>query len=660
LTFLLVATVLIFLAWLLRLLKPEDAGIFSVGSMVLSFSAGLVGAVQCVLTLTGSCEAFFRMPWEMPFATFVLRIDSLSAFFLLPIFGIGAIAAVFGSEYMHSPHEKSNLSVSWSAYYLLWLSMILVVLAADGLLFMLAWEMTVVSSFFLVISGDGNRKMHAGWVYLLASHLGAGFLLVMFILLGRETGSFEFASLSKAADFSNDFRSLIFLLAVIGFGTKAGFMPLHVWLPEAHPAAPSHVSALMSGVMIKTGIYGLIRIIFSLGMPVWWWGWFLLLIGLLSGIIAIVFALAQHNLKRLLAYSSVENVGIMTAGLGIGLLAVNSGNHLVALLGFSGCLMHVLNHAVFKSLLFLGAGSVLVQTETIEIDNLGGLFKKMPWTAVSFMIGCVSICAFPPFNGFISEFMIFMAAFNAVSIADSLVAPGILVILGLSLIGGLAAACFAKAFSIVFLGNPRSYHAVDAKESGKAMRYSLAFLAISCLILSVFAPVFLSMPFAVVRSYAPLTSIDLSGFAAETARVVGIVSLCSLALLILTAISVLFRQFRLRNREIGSEATWGCGYDQPSVSMQYTGASFAQPLTELFDGVLGIKHESSGGDQYFPAKASYESHINDLFEKMLFIPAFRFISDSLHKIVWIQSGVVQLSILMIALTLFLLMIVGLF
>jgi len=282
---------------------------------------------------------------------------------------------------------------------------LLVVVARNGVLFLMSWELMSLASFFLVTLEDEKESVRrAGWIYLIAMHLGTAFLLAMFLLLGQNAASLDFERLSTAAAPSGVF----FLLAVIGFGTKAGFIPMHVWLPEAHPAAPSHVSAVMSGVMIKTGIYGLLRILTLLGPPAAWWGWTLVAIGIVSGILGVLYALAQHDLKRLLAYHSVENIGIIALGLGIGVLGISYSNPMMAALGFTGGLLHVVNHALFKSLLFLGAGSVLHATGTGELDRLGGLLKRMPVTGTTFLIGAVAISGLPPLNGFVSEFLIYL------------------------------------------------------------------------------------------------------------------------------------------------------------------------------------------------------------------------------------------------------------
>ncbi|MBU1108773.1 MAG: hypothetical protein KKB51_19005, partial [Candidatus Riflebacteria bacterium] len=619
----------IFLAGFGALLTRANPKICSVWSAVMAIIAGGLGIIPCLKVLAGGENLLFNIPWEMPFGSFSLHLDPLAAFFLLIIFGLGVFTAVFGSEYLFCSNEETNHGLSWLCFHTLWASMILVILAANGLLFLLAWELTVISSFFLVVmGGNDNKKRHAGWVYLIASHLGAGFLVILFLLLARETGSLDFASFAKAAELPMATRGILFLLAIIGFGTKAGFIPLHVWLPEAHPAAPSHVSALMSGAMIKTGIYGLLRIVFFMGTPDWWWGWTLLIIGLISGFFGVIFAISQNDLKRLLAYSSVENIGIVAIGIGFGLLGLSNQNMLVAVLGFAGGLLHVLNHAIFKGLLFLGSGAVLAQTGTRDINSLGGLLKKMPWTGATFLVGCVSICGLPPFNGFVSEFLIFLAAFYAVlNSATSLTTPGLLIILDLSLIGGLAAACFTKAFAVIFLGTPRTQSASQANEVGSAMKAPMVVLALLCFVIAITSPLLLPMLGRILQ-VCPLfaTGIGFAGIFALAVKPLMTICGCVIILFMLTGLAILLRNRLQRGREIGITVTWGCGYAHPASTMQYTGSSFAQPLTDIFHSVLRTKSHVVGVEGYFPQKATFKSHTNDLFEAKLFSPFFRFVS----------------------------------
>ena len=445
--------------------------------------------LQSLGVLVSGQSQSLRLAWPLPLGSANMEIDPLSAVFAAAIALVTMLAAVYGSEYLQTHAGRKNLGVSWFFFNLLTASMLLVVVARNGVLFLMSWELMSLASFFLVTLEDEKESVRrAGWIYLVAMHLGTAFLLALFLLLGKNAGSLDFERLSAAAAPSG----VLFLLAVIGFGTKAGFIPMHVWLPEAHPAAPSHVSAVMSGVMIKTGIYGLLRMLTLLGPPPAWWGWTLVAIGVVSGVLGVLYALSQHDLKRLLAYHSVENIGIIALGLGVGVLGISYGNPAMAALGFTGGLLHVVNHAVFKSLLFLGAGSVLHATGTGELDRLGGLLKRMPVTGATFLIGAAAISGLPPLNGFVSEFLIYLGAVAGLG-GQAGAAPAwplmsVLVVGGLALIGGLAAACFTKAFGIVFLGEPRSDEAAHAHEAGAAMRWPMVVLAGLCVLIGLAAP----------------------------------------------------------------------------------------------------------------------------------------------------------------------------
>ena len=434
-------------------------------------AGSLAASVDASRALLGGAVAGLHLPWSIPGANFAIGMDALSAFFTLPIVLICALAAVYGREYLRPYEGRKALGISWCMFNLLAASMLLVVLARNAVLFLLAWEAMSLSSFFLVLFEHEKPGVLAPvgpiwWPRI----IGAAFLLVLFVLLGQPSGSLDFDGFAQIAG-TPVVASLAFVLAVVGFGTKAGFMPFHVWLPEAHPAAPSHVSAVMSGVMIKTGIYGLVRTLLWLGPPPLWWGYLLVGIGAVSGVLGVLFALAQHDLKRLLAYHSVENIGIIALGLGIGLIGLGSHLPLVAALGFAGGLLHVVNHAIFKSLLFLGSGSVLHATGAREIDHLGGLLKSMPTTGATFLVGSAAISGLPPLNGFVSEFLIYFAAFSLLgAVGIPVIMAALAVIVSLALIGGLAAACFTKAFGTIFLGQSRSSHAGHAHEAGPCMR----------------------------------------------------------------------------------------------------------------------------------------------------------------------------------------------
>ncbi|MBI4597427.1 MAG: hydrogenase [Candidatus Omnitrophica bacterium] len=629
--------------------------IWGVGGAVIGCFLGLMPAIHA---LTTGALPPFRAAWQVPYGEFFLVLDPLSAFFLLPIFGVSALAAIYGSEYLKpfSTHRSLGPISAW--LNILIASMALVVAARNAVLFLVAWEVMSLASFFLVTFEDEREDVReAGWTYLVATHLGTAFLFVFFTLLGRHAGSMDFDQLTAISAASPTLAVVLFLLALVGFGTKAGFMPLHVWLPEAHPAAPSHVSAVMSGVMIKLGIYGILRTLTFLGPPPAWWGLTLLMIGVTSGVLGVAFALAQHDLKRLLAYHSVENIGIIALGMGIGLLGQSAGQPVMSWLGFSGALLHVLNHSLFKGLLFLGAGSVLHATGTRELDRLGGLFKAMPWTGTAFLVGATAICGLPPLNGFISEWLIYVGGFHGFLAFTTRSGMWLgLGIAALALIGGLAAACFAKAFGTVFLGSPREAQAHSVHEAGPAMLIPMMGLAGSCLAIGLW-------PHGVVQFIMPAISsitgaslpVDAAGIASTLAGL-RLVSATAALLLCITLALVVLRRLLLKTRPINQAFTWGCGYAAPTAQMQYTASSFAQPLGRLFQSVLRTQSHEQAPAGYFPDSAHRTSHTPDVATTYLFLPLFARIKRGLEALRWLQQGRVQLYLLYIFLTLVVLLV----
>ena len=631
--------------------SPRGSTAVGAAGAVVACTVGLIPAVRVLL---GAPVLALRVAWEVPSGAFFLEVDALSAFFLILIFGLSALAAVYGSEYLLPYGDKKSLGPNWFFFNVLVASMALVVTARNGVLFLMAWEVMALASFFLVTFEDEHESVRAaGRTYLVATHLGTAFLLAFFLLLQRASGSLDFDRLATAPAEA----SLLFLLAVVGFGTKAGFVPFHVWLPEAHPAAPSHVSAVMSGVMIKTGIYGLVRMLTVLGPPPAWWGWLLCGIGLTSGIFGVLFALAQHDLKRLLAYHSVENIGIMALGLGVGVVGLSAGNPTLTVLGFAGALLHVVNHAIFKGLLFLCAGAVAHATGTREIDHLGGLLKRMPWTGAAFLTGSIAICGLPPLNGFVSEFLIYLGALHgAISPGRITAIPVLGVVGGLALIGGLAAACFTKAFGIVFLGEARSDHTAHAHEPGLAMRLPMLALAAGCVLIGCFAP-------WVVGALAPVVE-RVTGLPAESVRAnlalatgpLLFVVLATLGLLVVTALLIGSRRWLLAGRCVEEGLTWDCGYAQPSARMQYTASSFAQPLTDLFGSLLQIRRRVVPPAGLFPTEASLVTDTPDVCVEYLYQPVFDGIGRGLSALRWLQHGQVNLYVLYIAITLLVLLV----
>jgi hydrogenase-4 component B len=613
----------------------------------------ILGTVLSILALISDSEESLRVTWTIPIGEFHVGIDPLTAFFLLCIFVVSGLATVYGSSYLRGYLGKRRLAPALVFFNLLVAAMATLVLARDGVLFLMAWEMMSVASFFLVTyESERDDVRRAGMTYLIASHLGAVFLFILFGLLSRETGSFDFDSFTRALVSNSDLSNVCFLLALLGFGTKAGFWPFHIWLPDAHPAAPSHVSALMSGVMIKMGIYGLLRIIGFLGKPPPWWGVTVLAIGAISGIAGVLHALAQHDLKRLLAYHSVENIGIIALGIGIGLLGQSHGESTLAFLGYAGALLHILNHGLFKGMLFQAAGSVLHATGTRDTESLGGLSRRMPVTSLMFLIGSIAICGFPPLNGFVSEWLIYVGAFKASSALPTLWAvTSIIVVPALALIGGLATACFVKAFGVVFLGEARTTASSKAHESDALMTLPMVLGAVLCALIGFWPAGVLTLvaPVASGLAGAQVAVFDVAGPLNAISRVASV--LVSLILLL-----TLLRYALLRRRDVKVAATWGCGYPAPTARMQYTAASFAQPLLTPFASVLHVQMQNDGPEGFFPRRARYDEHLGDMAGERMLVPASQWIVHTLSQLRILQHGRIHLYLVYIFATLIMLLV----
>ncbi len=626
---------------------------FGVTGAVLGSLSGLAGSIQAIAD-GGFWN--YRLGWSLPGGALNLGMDPLSAFFLLALFLLTGLTSIFGHGYLAAHTGHRSPGISWFFFNLLAASMAFVFMSRNAILFLVAWEVMAVSSFFLVTTEHEKPQVRgAGFSYLIATHLGTAFLLLFFVILAAQTGSFDFGSRAAAGVTSS---GLLFTLALIGFGSKAGIVPFHVWLPEAHPAAPSHVSALMSGVMIKTGIYGLLRAIILLGPPPAWWGWCLVVIGLSSGFIGVLFALAQNDLKRLLAYSSVENVGIVLLGLGLGLLGLQAGAIPLAAAGFAGALFHVLNHAVFKGLLFMNAGTVLQATGRQGMDSLGGLYRRMPWTGLSFLAGAAAISGLPPLNGFISEFLIFRGGLSGVMLPlGSVTVPALIVIGGLGLVGGMAAVCFAKFFCVVFLGEPRSTGFDSAHDPGPAMLLPMLLLAGLCIGLALAAPWLLPFLGPVISVLTGFGQAAVSDSLADYSAALVHISAFSGAVLVLSAGIFIVRRWLLTRKKVDSAVTWDCGYSAPAPRMQYTGSSFVRPLTVLFQSLLAGRSEYTAPDGIFPQKPGrLVTYIPELFREYFYDPLFRLISRTAGRFLWLQHGNIHLYILYIAATLFILLI----
>lgn len=592
---------------------------------------------------------------------FLLKLDALGALFLILIGMVAIPSAIYGIGYTSVYEDKASVQRFLGIMFNLFLlSMSLVTMAGNALTFLLMWEGMSLTSYFLVMTeNDKESTLRAGLWYAGMTHIGLVLLLAAFVLLmNGSSGSFADMRVSAAA-LPGATRNAIFLLVFFGFGSKAGIVPLHVWLPKAHPAAPSYVSALMSGVMIKLGVYGLLRVVLDLlgGGPAWW-GSLVLGFGVVSALLGVLYALMEHDLKRLLAYHSVENIGIIFIGIGAGLIFHSYGLMSLAALGLIGGLYHTINHASFKALLFLGAGSILHATHTRNMEKMGGLIKLMPWTALFFLIGSVAISALPPLNGFVSEWLVFQSLLAGFDIPNPELAVLMPIAVGmLALTSGLAAACFVKAFGISFLAIPRSAEAKNAQEAPLSMRIGMALLAATCIGLGL-APVVV-VPFLGKAisglGQLPQTMPDLTfNLSLRTPEAFGQLSPTLAAaglLLILGLISIAFRFFHV-NRSIRLGETWGCGGSGQTPRMEYTATAFAEPLRRVFAELYRPTKELSidfhPDSKYFLESIEYKSDITPLFDRWLYNPLLTFVRLISGQVQRLQSGSLHLYLVYLA------------
>ena len=563
----------------------------------------------------------------LPLTGFALRIDGLSSFFLIVIGVVGAAVTVYGFGYSAVYEGRYSLRLLGAMLNVLLLSLSVQVMADNALTFLMAWEAMSLSAYAMVLTEhDRPGTVRAAHWYIAITHAGFAALLAMFLLLSAGELTTSFAAM-RSASLSPGVRDAAFLLAVLGFGAKAGIAPLHVWLPMAHPVAPSHVSALMSGVVIKMGVYGLLRVTIDLlvGGPAWWGG-LVLAVGTVSALLGVLYALMEHDLKRLLAYHSVENIGIIFVGIGAGLMFQSYQLTTLATLGVIGGLYHTINHACFKGLLFLGAGSVLHATGTRNMEEMGGLIKRMPRTALFFLVGACAISALPPLNGFASEWLVFQTLLGGWAIPKPEVAVIMpIAVAMLALTSGLAAACFVKAFGITFLAIPRSRKAERAHEAPRSMQIGMASLALACIALGL-------APFVVVpvlgAGLARLGGVAPSAVAFTLAlRVPGTsgqmsAPLLALGLVLLMGLVSVALWILGADRRLREGPTWGCGRIGQTPRMEYTATAFAEPLrrvfAELYRPTRDLSIDFHPESKYFVQSIEYRSEIHPWLERLLY------------------------------------------
>ena len=524
--------------------------------------------------------------------------------------------------------------------------MALMVIARNSILFMLGWEVMALSAFFLVTTEDHKLDIRAaGWIYLVATKLATVLLFALFALLRSVSGSFTLTPLHDGT-LASGMGTAIFALTVVGFGLKAGIMPLHVWLPGAHANAPSHVSAIMSGVIIKMGIYGILRITSLVPHPPAAWGATLLGLGMISGVLGIVFAIGQSDLKRMLAYSSIENIGIIFIGIGLAMIGRSLGHPELVILGMSGALLHIWNHALFKGLLFMSAGSIIHGAKTREIDQLGGLAKRMPYTALCFVIGALAVCGLPALNGFISEFLIYLGLFGTLGLeGGTLYEEAAFAAPALALIGALAVACFVKAFGAVFLGPARSEQVLHAHESGIPMLGAMGVLVAGCFMIGL-APTWIAPVIAQgVSAWDP----ELNDVGPRLLKLapLGWISTMAVVLVAALALTSLLLWLRLRTSIVETGPTWGCGYVAPTPRMQYTSSSFAEMLVGLFSWVLRPRTKRPADLELFPRRTDFHCHVPDVVLDDAVLPAFTYAADKFSWFRIFQQGKLQAYLLYI-------------
>ena len=665
----------------LRAGKLANYGSFGLAS--LAALCGVVASVSMLAAGTGGAPQTVQLlPALIPYVRFTIRLDPLGLFFTLLVSLVGLALSVYSLGYARGFYGRKNIGVLGAFFNAVLLATTLVFLADNAFFFLIAWEIMALSAYCLIsFEHEKTEARNAGVLFFIMSHIGTGCLILGFLLLFQASGqalggfgpdAYSFAGLRALGDkLSPGRRDAAFLLFLLGFGVKAGIVPLHIWLPAAHPVAPSNVSALLSGVMIKTGIYGLTRVWFDfLGKPPNWWGVTVLTIGTVSAVLGVLYALMEHDLKRLLAYHSIENIGIILMGLGAALMFLHTHHPVLAALALIAGLYHTINHALFKALLFLGAGAVLHATHTRNMEELGGLIKRMPKTAFFFLIGAVAISALPPLNGFVSEWLTYQSLLQGFGTTDSLVKlmfplSGAM----LALTGALAAACFVKAFGITFLAQPRSEHAAQAHEVSPTMLFGMGLLTAACVFLGLFPTVFLTL-------FGPLTqqllgqplpahlSLANCWVLGNTQELGGTVSTLGIVLtgLCLLPVPLVLWLFFGRRTQVRIGPTWDCGLKGLTPQMEYTATGFSKPLRMIFKALFRPRREVQREydySPYFTTTLRFESHIEEAFVTRLYRPFKRAVLLISRRMRALQAGSIQAYLIYIFITLLLLLLIAL-
>ena len=639
-------------------------------------SSALVGAVlgglSSILGILQGTPVHWSVPSGIPLFSYSFNYDALAGFFNLTLAILAAAVSIYSFSYLKEFEGKRNIGFFGFLFHLLLLTLTIVFTAANAFLFLIGWEVMALVAYGLVTFYHEDRETRrAGLLYIVMAHVDAGCLLLGFALLMHVSGSAEFVSFrTAAAQLSSSQQAAAFVLFFLGFGIKAGVIPFHIWLPAAHPVAPSNISALLSGIVLKAGIYGMARIFLDgLGVLPSWAGLLVLVAGVASAVLGVLYALMEHDLKRLLAYHSIENIGIILIGLGAALVFRVAGHPQLAAVALIAALFHTLNHAIFKCLLFLGAGSVLRSTGTRNMEELGGLIRPMPVTAFCFLIGAVAISGLPPLNGFVSEWLTYqslLAGFGATGGLTRILFP--LAGSMLALTGALAAACFVKAFAITFLALPRSTESGNAHEVPSSMLMGMGWLAMACAALGLgaswFLPVFGPLTEQLIGQSVGANLIIGKGFVISTGlehggtistAVLGI-GLFVLLIPAVVLVSVAARRFRRRRGPV-----WDCGLPALSEQNEYTATGFSKALRMIFSVLYQPRREIQtvfDVSPYFPKAIRFESEIEPTFEKRLYVPLKDLLVRTAFRLRAIQAGSIHAYLAYIFLTLVLLLLFG--
>lgn len=575
-----------------------------------------------------------------------VRVDALGAWFILLMNFTSLTGVLYGKSYMkHYKNQPVNLSIHFVSYIIIHFSMIGIYCVQNSLAFLCFWEMMAICSFLLVIFEHSKTEtINAGINYLVQAHIGIVFLMIGFIWVSSHTGSYDFISIAQySASVNPAVNFILFMCFFIAFAIKAGFVPFHTWLPHAHPAAPSHISGLMSGVIIKLGIFGILKMLLLIKANYLLLGYVILVISVISGVYGVMLAIVQHNVKKLLAYHSIENIGIIGIGAGIGSIGLGLNNSYLAFAGFAGALLHTLNHSLFKSILFYVAGTVYQATHTMDIEHLGGLIKKMPRTAVLFLIAALAICGLPPFNGFISEFLIYSGLFSGINSGHL---PSIIMMIattfGLVIIGGLAILCFTKAFGIIFLGAERHPHLKPIHEAEFSKLFPKYLIVTLIILIGVVPQLFVGIISKPVALFTGEITIDSPGI--EFFSNLQMVSIAAWGFILLSIVIFGIRRL-IASKTVSASPTWGCGYVAPDARLQYTANSFVRSYRKLAKPFLMMNKNETEMKGIFPNPVRSVTHPYDKMEALFIDLPLKQLRSFMGRFRFLQNGNPQFYIL---------------